>query len=134
MFVNELAKNAGVTSNTVRYYTKIGLLEPVRDPTNGYKQFRQDDIHKLQFILQAKELGFTLNHIKGLLGRVKQGESVCGLVREQMEVNIKDCEEEIVQLTELKSRMESALQRWQKLPNEEPNTNIWCHLIESPEE
>ena len=131
MIVNELAKNAGVTSNTVRYYTKIGLLEPVRDPINGYKLFHPDDIHKLKFILQAKELGFTLNHIKELLARVKEGESVCALVREQIEVNIHDCEQDISQLTDLKIRMESALQRWKVLPNEEPNTNIWCHLIES---
>jgi len=132
MIVNELAKSAGVTSNTVRYYTKIGLLEPVRDSTNGYKQFRTDDIHKLKFIQQAKELGFTLNRIKDLLGRVKEGESVCALVREQIEVNIQECEGEITQLIELKSRMESALVRWQQLPNEEPNDNIWCHLIENP--
>ena len=99
---------------------------------NGYKLFRSDDIHKLKFIMQAKELGFTLSHIKDLLRRVKGGESICALVREQMEVNIKDCEEEIAQLNELRMRMELALQRWEMLPNEEPNTNIWCHLIENP--
>lgn len=132
MIVNELARDAGVSSNTVRYYTKIGLLEPARDPNNGYKMYPPDDIHKLKFILQAKNLGFTLAHIKALLDRVKRGESVCALVREQTEINIEACEEEIVKLTKLKRRMEAALVKWQKLPNVEPTKNIWCHLIEPP--
>ena len=133
MIVNELAKSAGVTSNTVRHYTKIGLLEPTRDPSNGYNLFDPDDVHKLRFIQQAKDLGFTLNHIKEILGKVKQGESACGLVRGQIEQNIIDCEKQIETLEELRDRMESALQRWRDIPNASPNKNVWCHLIEGPE-
>ena len=134
MIVSQLAKKAGVSSNVVRYYTKIGLVEPRRNDSNGYKLYQSDDIHKIKFILRAKELGFTLNHIRELLDRVKKGESVCALVRDRMEVNIEECEKKISQLSEQKSRMESALKKWQRLPNEYPNTNVWCHLIEQPDE
>ena len=131
MIVNELAKKSGVNSNTIRYYTKIGLLEPHRDRINGYKLFQPEDVHKLKFISKAKELGFTLNHIKEMLSRVTQGEMVCDLAREQIVKNIVECESEIVALTEKKRKMESALEQWEKLPGELPNADVWCHLIEN---
>ena len=130
MIVNELATKSGVSSNTIRYYSKIGLLEPNRDQNNGYKLFRPEDVHKLKFIQQAKDLGFTLNHIKEMLRRVKQGEMVCDLAREQIVKNIAECESEIGDLKDKKRKMVSALDQWKQLPSELPNEQVWCHLIE----
>jgi MerR family Zn(II)-responsive transcriptional regulator of zntA len=46
----------GVTPDTVRYYTRAGLLEPVRNPTNSYKEYGKQDRQRLGFILSARLL------------------------------------------------------------------------------
>ena len=81
MIVSELAQQAGIPAHVVRYYARIGLLKPNRHPDNGYKLFRRDDVHRIHFIKQAKDLGFKLNEIEELLNKAYQGRSVCSDVR-----------------------------------------------------
>src|SRR5699024_2363828 len=64
--VNEVAEMAGVTKRTLRYYHKIGLLEPVVQE-NGYRAYSQADLNKLQIILFYKELEIPLSEIKTML-------------------------------------------------------------------
>ncbi|MCB1837879.1 MAG: MerR family transcriptional regulator, partial [Alcanivoracaceae bacterium] len=60
MNVSELARRGATTSETVRHYTDLGLLRPVRNPDNGYRRYNRDDLRRLHFALQARSLGFTL--------------------------------------------------------------------------
>ena len=50
MKVNELAKRAGVTAETVRHYAREQLLDPQRHPDNGYQLFSDTDLERLRFI------------------------------------------------------------------------------------
>jgi DNA-binding transcriptional MerR regulator len=64
--IGQLAHEAGVHIETVRYYERRGLLrEPPRTPA-GYRQYSSDDLWRLQFIARAKRLGFTLAEIATL--------------------------------------------------------------------
>ena len=49
MNIGDVAKKAGLPPKTIRYYEDIGLIKPLRD-TNGYRAFRESDIHKLAFL------------------------------------------------------------------------------------
>ena len=67
MTIGRLAKQVGVNIDTIRYYERNGLLpEPVRR-TSGYREYEAADVRRVQFILRAKELGFTLAEIGELL-------------------------------------------------------------------
>jgi DNA-binding transcriptional MerR regulator len=50
MYAAELAKNGGVSSDTVRYYTKIGMLKPRRNEDNDYRAYNLRDARRLRFI------------------------------------------------------------------------------------
>ncbi|MDQ3801368.1 MAG: MerR family transcriptional regulator, partial [Acidobacteriota bacterium] len=80
--VNTLAKQSGVPLDTIRYYTRIGLLKPSRNPQNGYKIYQPTDAVRVRFIRAAKDLGFTLAEITEILDEAKHGNSPCPLVRE----------------------------------------------------
>lgn len=70
MLISELAKQTGVTIHTLRYYENLGLFRGEADETvktNNYKQYDESLIEKIQLIKEAKEIGFTLSEIKGLL-------------------------------------------------------------------
>jgi MerR family mercuric resistance operon transcriptional regulator len=64
--ISQLAHEAGVNVETIRYYERRGLLrEPPRSRA-GYRQYAADDLWRLQFIARAKRLGFTLAEIASL--------------------------------------------------------------------
>ena len=67
MIASELAKTAGVNASVIRYYSRIGLLSPVRNPENGYRDFTPDDVDRVRFIKKAKWLGFTLKDVQIIL-------------------------------------------------------------------
>lgn len=64
---NKLARLAGVTTRTLRYYDEIGLLEPGHIKENGYRIYGQAQVDKLQQIMLYKELGVSLKCIKKII-------------------------------------------------------------------
>lgn len=65
--INKLAKVAGVTTRTLRFYDEISLLAPARISSNGYRIYGQKEIDRLQYILFYRELGVSLEEIKNIL-------------------------------------------------------------------
>lgn len=65
--VNHLAKLSGVSTRTLRYYDKIGLLKPLRVSSNGYRIYGQCEIDLLQQILFYRALDFSLEEIKHII-------------------------------------------------------------------
>ena len=59
----QFAKLANVSERTIRYYDKIGLLKPSFVMENGYRQYSDLDLLKLQKILSLKHLGFRIEEI-----------------------------------------------------------------------
>jgi Hg(II)-responsive transcriptional regulator len=73
--IGQLAGEAEVGIDTIRFYERRGLLpKPARTPS-GYRLFRSDTVTRLQFIRRAKALGFSLDEIKALLRLQDQGGS-----------------------------------------------------------
>ncbi len=67
MRTGELVKACGLSRDTIRYYEQMGLIPAPIRTSNNYKTYPRETIELLEFIITAKELGFTLNEIKGTL-------------------------------------------------------------------
>jgi DNA-binding transcriptional MerR regulator len=65
--VQKLARLAGVTPRTLRYYDKLGLLNPARISGNGYRIYGRSEVDRLQQILFFRELGVGLEQIREML-------------------------------------------------------------------
>ena len=65
--VKQLADLAGVTIRTLHHYDRIGLLKPSSVGENGYRQYREEALYRLQQILFYRELGMRLADIKNIL-------------------------------------------------------------------
>jgi Cu(I)-responsive transcriptional regulator len=66
MNIGDVSTRSGLPAKTIRYYEDIGLITPLRD-TNGYRAFRDTDVHKLTFLARARALGFTIEDCRNLL-------------------------------------------------------------------
>ena len=65
--INKLAKLAGVSTRTLRYYDEFGLLSPARVSSNGYRIYGQKEVDQLQQILFYRELDVPLEEIRRIL-------------------------------------------------------------------
>lgn len=65
--IGELAKQAGVAIDTVRYYERNDLLAPAGRLASGYRRYGAEELKRLRFIRRAKALGFSLDDIRSLL-------------------------------------------------------------------
>jgi len=65
--IGEVSERAGLPSKTIRYYEDIGLVQPLRSD-NGYRAFRESDVHKLAFLGRARTLGFSIEDCRTLVG------------------------------------------------------------------
>ncbi len=129
--VTELARSSNTTQHAVRYYTRMGLLRPERDPNNDYRLFHQREINWLRFVQQAKQLGYTLAEIKEIMHDSDHKQSPCPRVREILQCRIKENREKLEELMNLQNRMEKALHQWNNMPDGIPDGDSVCHLIES---
>ncbi|CAM4096809.1 Zn(2+)-responsive transcriptional regulator [Pseudoalteromonas byunsanensis] len=67
MKIGELAKLLGVSTDTLRYYEQNNLLSPSARSDSGYRLYDQTQLKQMQFILRAKEVGFSLKETSELL-------------------------------------------------------------------
>lgn len=66
MLINELSKKTGISSHTIRFYEKSGLIKGTRKEdvkSNNYFHYDDETVEKLEFINDAKSVGFTINEI-----------------------------------------------------------------------
>ena len=100
--IGQVAREAGVGVETVRFYERQGLIEEPNRRASGYRQFDEEVVGRLRFIREAKELGFTLNEIKELLSLKVGRNSSCAEVKGRAEAKITDIEEKIRTLQRMK--------------------------------
>ena len=65
--INELAKLAGISTRTLRYYDKQGLLKARRNPENNYRYYEENEVDQLQKILFLKLFDLPLEQIKQVM-------------------------------------------------------------------
>jgi len=66
MNIGQVAERTNLPAKTIRYYEDIGLVKPMRTD-NGYRAFRDTDLHKLTFLGRARALGFSIEDCRALL-------------------------------------------------------------------
>lgn len=67
MNIGEAASATGVSVKMIRYYEDIGLVGPALRTYSGYRVYQDKDIQTLRFVRRARDLGFTVKQIEGLL-------------------------------------------------------------------
>ncbi|MBZ2169412.1 MerR family transcriptional regulator [Marinobacter sp. F4216] len=130
MKVKDIAQAAEVSPDTVRFYTREGLLTPQRDPDNNYQLFNADDLRRLRFARKARQLGFSLPEIRTIMAQADDHHSPCPMVRDVFEERLTEVERQIEELQQLRGRMRSALSAWKDMPDGTPDGHTICQLIE----
>ncbi len=121
--IGKLAKQAGVTIETIRYYQRKGLLIEPEKHANSYREYPFEAIARIRFIKRAQLSGFTLKEILELLSLDSEH---CVDVRKMAEQKRLQIDGQIKDLTSLRNVLDSLV----KGCKDDPSTNH-CSLIDS---
>lgn len=106
--VGELADRCDVTPDTVRFYEERALVpEPPRFESSGYRAYPPETVERIEFIQNAKEIGFALAEIEELLVLRADDEASCAEVEEIAERKANEVRERIAKLEEILEGLES---------------------------
>lgn len=103
--ISKVARQAGIATDTVRYYEREGLLEKPARTTSGYRQYSAEAVARLRFIRQAKELGFSLHEIRELLSLRVGAQRSCAEVKARAERKIADVDRRVAQLRRVRKAL-----------------------------
>lgn len=67
MNIGQAAKQSGISAKMIRYYESIGLISPAVRTDSGYRVYSDHDVHTLRFVRRARDLGFSVEQMNGLL-------------------------------------------------------------------
>jgi MerR family transcriptional regulator, copper efflux regulator len=103
--ISALARSAGVTSKTLRYWERVGLLPKAARTHTGYRIFGAEANHYIEFILKAKSVGLTLAEMKRVIEFARQGKSPCPQVVQWIDEKDRAVEQQIHSLRALQRRL-----------------------------
>ena len=105
--IGQVAKEAGVGVETIRFYERQGLIEQPPRPHEGFRKYSPETVATLRFTRRAKELGFTLLEIAELLGLHRHEARSCAEARQRAEAKIADIEGRIAALVRMRDALGS---------------------------
>lgn len=104
MNIGEVAERSGIPPKTIRYYENIGLVRPQRSG-NGYRAFRETDLHKLAFLGRARTLGFSIEDCRTLLSLYEDESRESAQVKLVAEQHLAAIDDKIDQLKSMRKTL-----------------------------
>lgn len=124
--ISQLAKAVGVPTTTLRYYERVGLLEPEDRSQGNYRLYTEESLRRLQFIRAAQATGFTLDDVKELMSVQGDKTPSCQDVQMLIEERLADIEQRLKDLRHVQRVLKSALEKCR-----ETEQAGCCHIVET---
>ena len=99
--IGELSKLTGIKVPTIRYFEQVGLIEHSDRNEGNQRLYKTADLEQLRFIKRGRELGFTQEEIKSLLGKGKDNSPNCGEILELTQNHLQSVRDKIKDLTKI---------------------------------
>jgi Cu(I)-responsive transcriptional regulator len=104
MNISDAATQCGLPAKTIRYYEDIGLVTPGR-LGNGYRDYSENDLHKLRFLQRARSLGFSVEDCRVLLSLYEDHNRASADVKEIAKTHLTEIERKIAELQSLQKTL-----------------------------
>ena len=109
MNIGELARAAETNAETIRYYERIGLLPAPPRTSGNYRDDSAAHVSRLSFTRRARDLGFSIDQIRALLGLSDQKNKLCDAVDAVAREHLAEVKRKLADLTALRRELESLI-------------------------
>jgi MerR family mercuric resistance operon transcriptional regulator len=107
--IGQLANAAGVPTSTVRYYERVGLLQPSGRSEGNYRLYDEEDLDRLRFIRAAQATGFTIENVFEIVNHSHDNSHLCEDVQTLLETRLADVKKRMTDLRHVERVLRSAL-------------------------
>jgi MerR family mercuric resistance operon transcriptional regulator len=106
-----LARATGCNLETISYYEKIGIMPDPPRSTKGYRSYDDAHVKRLKFVMRSRDLGFSLEEVRGLLGLVDDRSRTCAEVQIIAEDHLTDVQAKIADLQRIERVLSDTVAR-----------------------
>jgi DNA-binding transcriptional MerR regulator len=110
--IGQLAKAAGVSTDTLRHYERKGVLPKPSRSANGYRGYAPEALDRVRLVRRALAVGFTLDELSEVLRVRDHGGAPCRRVRELATAKLSSVEEQLADMSALREELRSTLKDW----------------------
>jgi DNA-binding transcriptional MerR regulator len=128
----ELAKLAGVSTDLLRHYERIGVLAKAVRGSNGYRRYPAAALTRVRVVRRAVSLGFTLTELARVFGMRDRGGVPCEQVRRLAEEKLKRLDEALIETRNLRRQLGRIVRDWDRRLKGRANGQR-AHLLQSLE-
>ena len=107
MNIGQAAAASGVSAKMIRYYEDTGLIPPAARTASGYRVYSDRDVHMLRFIRRARDLGFSVDGIRALLGLWRDRDRHSADVKRLALAHVADLRTKIAELQDMAQTLET---------------------------
>jgi Cu(I)-responsive transcriptional regulator len=106
MNIGEAAKSSGISAKMIRHYESVGLFPEAVRTESGYRQYTDKEVGTLRFIRQSRDLGFSIEQIRELLGLWQNRKRPSRQVRTLAQAHLNELDEKLKELQAMKATLE----------------------------
>jgi DNA-binding transcriptional MerR regulator len=137
----ELSRLAGISTDTLRHYERLGVLPKPPRTNGGYRDYAANSVERVRLIQSALKVGFSLAELATILRMRDRGEVPCYRVRAIAEHKLQEVKQQIKDLLGMRDQLERILKDWdarlaraekgkparllESLPHDVIGTNPW---------
>ena len=126
----ELARRAGVSTDTLRHYEAKGVIQRPPRQANGYRSYAPETLARVELVRRSLALGFTLDELAEILAVRDRGGAPCRRVRELAAAKLVGVEEQLKELIALRDELRATLKEWDRKLSTTPK-NRRSHLLDN---
>lgn len=108
----QLARMAGVSTDTLRHYERLGLLARPQRTESGYRRYPPEALERVKMVRQALAVGFSLVELARFLRSREKGGVPCKEVRALAALKLREMDRQLMDLKAMRDRVRSMLEDW----------------------
>jgi len=118
-----VSQRSGCSIDTIRFYEKAGVLPQALRTESGRRTYNEDDVARITFIRRARELGFSLDEVRGLLALAEGSDDACEQVQSLAQYHLNEIVTKIADLTTMQTVLGALVTQCVE------GNNVTCPLI-----
>jgi DNA-binding transcriptional MerR regulator len=112
LLAGQLARLAGISTDTLRHYERKGLIPAAPRRANGYRAYPREALDRVHVVRQALAMGFTIRELADIMKARARGGAPCARVRELAAAKLRELDTRLEEMARLRDSLAKTLQDW----------------------